>query len=200
VLHVAPGQVQQFGLQRTLDAKLVVFEPELLGRPLPPWPRPRLLTGDQQRMASELIATLARAKMTVRNNRRLFAALVDAIVAVIDDGAQVADDLYARFLVALEREHARTREVAAYAAILKCSSRTLGRACARATRKTVKQVIDERVALEARRLLAHGSEPAAAVGARLGFCEPTQFGKFFRRICGTTPDAFRKRFRVTPRR
>jgi AraC-like DNA-binding protein len=69
--------------------------------------------------------------------------------------------------------------------------RTLTRACQAATGQPVKHVIDERVALEARRLLAHTDEPVAAIARRLGFSEPTNFGKFFTRHTGTTPGEFR---------
>nr|WP_296377757.1 MULTISPECIES: helix-turn-helix domain-containing protein [unclassified Pseudonocardia] len=45
--------------------------------------------------------------------------------------------------------------------------------------------------MEAKRLLAHTDLPVAAVGRRLGFTEPTNFGKFFARLTGQTPGAFR---------
>ena len=41
------------------------------------------------------------------------------------------------------------------------------------------------------RLLAHTGEPVATVARRLGFAEPTDFGKFFTRHTGLTPGAFR---------
>ncbi|SPE99419.1 DNA-binding transcriptional regulator AraC [Streptomyces sp. MA5143a] len=56
----------------------------------------------------------------------------------------------------------------------------------------MKHVIDARVALEAQRLLAHTDEPVATIARRLGFVEPTNFGKFFTRHSGMTPGAFRQ--------
>lgn len=70
--------------------------------------------------------------------------------------------------------------------------KTLTRACTAATGQPVKQVIDGRVALEAQRLLAHTDEPVARIARRLGFPEPTDFGKFFTRHTGVTPGAFRQ--------
>ncbi len=78
-----------------------------------------------------------------------------------------------------------------YAARLGYSLKTLNRACMLATGCTAKQLIDARVALEAKRLLAHTDLPVASISYRLGFTEPTNFGKFFTRATGQTPGAFR---------
>lgn len=56
---------------------------------------------------------------------------------------------------------------------------------------TAKEVIDGRVTLEAKRLLAHTDLPVAAIAARLGFSEPTNLGKFLTRQAGASPGAFR---------
>ena len=69
--------------------------------------------------------------------------------------------------------------------------RTLTRASLSATGRTAKQLVDERVALEAKRLLAESDLPVAEVGARLGFNEPTNFGRFFTRTVGSSPGQFR---------
>jgi AraC-like DNA-binding protein len=52
-------------------------------------------------------------------------------------------------------------------------------------------VVDDRVALEARRLLACTDLSVAEIGRRLGFGEPTNFGRFFHREAGLSPGAFR---------
>jgi AraC-like DNA-binding protein len=52
-------------------------------------------------------------------------------------------------------------------------------------------VVDDRVALQARRLLACTAMSVAEVGRHLGFPEPTNFGRFFHREVGTSPGQFR---------
>ncbi len=54
-----------------------------------------------------------------------------------------------------------------------------------------KEVIDERVAVEAKRLLTHTADPIATIGAGLGFSEATNFTKFFTRVVGVPPHDFR---------
>lgn len=60
---------------------------------------------------------------------------------------------------------------------------------------SAKAFIDRRTALEAQRLLVHTGATTTAIGEALGFSEPTNFLKFFKRVVGMTPDAFRRRYR-----
>ncbi|MFI7518042.1 helix-turn-helix transcriptional regulator [Micromonospora globbae] len=98
---------------------------------------------------------------------------------------------FRRFCREVERGYRHTRRVEDYAARLGCSVRTLTRACLAMTGRSAKQVIDERVALQASRLLAATDEPIARIGRGLGFSEPTNFGRFFTREVGVSPGAFR---------
>jgi AraC-like DNA-binding protein len=91
----------------------------------------------------------------------------------------------------VEHHYRYTRRVEDYADRLGCSVRTLTRACLAVTGRSAKQVIDERVALQARRLLAATDEPIARIGRYLGFPEPTNFGRFFSREVGLSPGTFR---------
>lgn len=69
------------------------------------------------------------------------------------------------------------------------STRTLDRACLAIAGATAKQVCDDRLALEARRLLSLPRASSTAVADRLGFSEPTNFTKFMKRTTGRTPSA-----------
>lgn len=57
---------------------------------------------------------------------------------------------------------------------------------------TAKAIIAARINLEAKRLLVHTSLPVGTIAEQLGFDEPTNFGKFFKREAGCTPAAFRR--------
>ncbi|MGQ5259895.1 helix-turn-helix transcriptional regulator [Micromonospora sp. ZYX-F-536] len=100
-------------------------------------------------------------------------------------------ETFQRFCRDVEHGYQHTRRVEDYAAALGCSVRTLTRACLAVTGRSAKQVIDERVALQASRLLAATDEPIARIGRDLGFSEPTNFGRFFTREVGVSPGAFR---------
>ncbi|WP_189786000.1 helix-turn-helix domain-containing protein [Streptomyces capitiformicae] len=101
-------------------------------------------------------------------------------------------ELFLRFRKELDRSYRTTRRVEDYAAALNCTTRALSRACRAGAGTTAKDLIDARVALEARRLLMHTSLPIGAVARQLGFTEVTNFTKFFMRRVRMTPGAFRR--------
>jgi AraC-like DNA-binding protein len=77
--------------------------------------------------------------------------------------------------------------------LLGCSVRTLSRAARDATGMGVRELIDERRLLEARRLLGGARWDARTVAVHLGFTDPANFGRFFRDRTGLTPAAFAAR-------
>ncbi|QCB20767.1 AraC family transcriptional regulator [Streptomyces sp. SS52] len=95
------------------------------------------------------------------------------------------------FRRAVEEGFGRTHRVEDYAARLGYSARTLTRATRAALGCGAKRYIDDRVLLEAKRLLIHTSLPPAAVSERVGFAYPTVFSAFFRQRTGMTPTEFR---------
>ncbi|WP_372487578.1 helix-turn-helix transcriptional regulator [Streptomyces lomondensis] len=78
-----------------------------------------------------------------------------------------------------------------YARALGYSARTLSRAALSAAGVSAKEYIDRRVILEAKRLLAHGDQPASRIATHLGFSSATNFSKFFQQRTGQSPIAFR---------
>ena len=71
------------------------------------------------------------------------------------------------------------------------AERTLVRAAWEAAGTSPKAFIDARVLLEAKRLLAHTDWTSGRIAVHLGFSEPTNFAKFFRKGAGLSPEAFR---------
>jgi len=101
------------------------------------------------------------------------------------------DYLYA-FRELLEVNFKSNKQVTFYAGALSITKRRLNRAIFTTLGKTVKQAIDERVILEAKRLLAHTSSSIKEIGFTLGFEEPTNFIKYFRKHTSCTPVEFRQ--------
>ncbi|MEV5517554.1 helix-turn-helix transcriptional regulator [Streptomyces flaveolus] len=125
--------------------------------------------------------------------RHLLAVLLVRLAGAYgsEPGGPAANETFRRFHAAVERDFTVTRRVEDYAAALGYSRRTLTRATEAVTGMPAKRYIDERVVLEAKRELAHGPAGVAAVAARLGFADASDFTKFFRQRTGTTPTAFR---------
>jgi AraC-like DNA-binding protein len=85
-----------------------------------------------------------------------------------------------------------------YASQLGCSEKSLNRATRTVVDMSAKALLLGRIVLEAKRLLAHSTSPVAVIAADLGFDEPTNFVKFFRRETGMTPGGFRGRHAGPP--
>lgn len=94
----------------------------------------------------------------------------------------------------LEQHFRQHHQVQFYAAELSCSPKTLNLCCREQGGHGAKTTIDERLILEAKRLLVHTSWSVNAVADYLGFSEGTHFAKFFKHYVGTTAHAFRKQF------
>jgi AraC family transcriptional regulator, transcriptional activator of pobA len=94
----------------------------------------------------------------------------------------------------LEDKFSTTKMVAEYAGLMAVSVRKLSKATLTTIGKSPKELIDERVILEAKRMLVHTNNSIKEIGFDLGFDEPTNFIKYFRKHEGKTPIEFRKSF------
>lgn len=99
---------------------------------------------------------------------------------------------YELFQQLLEVEFMRQHNLNFYARRLGYAESTLSRACIRAEGVSAKRVIDQRIILEAKRMLVHSPLSVAEIGYALGFSEATNFNKFFRRLEQRTPQMFRE--------
>ena len=100
--------------------------------------------------------------------------------------------LVRRFFAALEEGFRRTKETADYARDLAVPVRSLTETLRREVGKTPRRLIEERLVLEARRLLAHSTMTVSEIGFELGFADASHFSRFFRRMAGDAPRAFRQ--------
>lgn len=110
-------------------------------------------------------------------------------VGVLLDGRRAQ---FRRFRKILEVDFSQNHQVQHYANYLGMGEKTLSRVCLAAVGLPAKAVINQRLVLEAKRLLAHTTLPVQTVGHQLGFDEATNFVKFFRTNVGQTPLAFRQ--------
>ena len=109
-------------------------------------------------------------------------------------GATGADvQVYQRFEELLERDFMACHDVGHYAAEMGMTTGTLSRLLTKLTGQTAKQVILDRVILEAVRLLRFSDLSIKEIAARLGFSDQFAFSKAFKRQRGEAPLDFRSR-------
>lgn len=94
----------------------------------------------------------------------------------------------------LSAQFKTNKSVSAYASQMNVSEKRLYNATTTTMGKTPKSIIDEKVMLEAKRLLVHTNLSIKEIGYDLGFEEPTNFIKYFRRHTGKTPIEFRESY------
>ena len=111
-----------------------------------------------------------------------------------EGGATRADvQLHRQFREALERDFTTSHDAGHYADALGVTTGTLSRTLTKLTGRTTKQLILERVVLEAVRLLRFSDLQMKEIADRLGFSDQFAFSKAFKRQRGEAPLELRNR-------
>ena len=113
-------------------------------------------------------------------------------MAMRNGTAERREELYREAVELIERDYADEMNVDLAAHRLATSRRQLQRAFAEAGDTSFRDVLAGVRMRHARRLLAAEPMPVRKVAMKVGYPQPAQFAKCFRRHHGTAPSAFRK--------
>jgi len=105
-----------------------------------------------------------------------------------------ARELYRNFRQLLPAHHTHSRNASYYAQQLGVSYKHLNSVCHAVAQHSAKAVVDAYMVLEAKRLLVTTTSLSKEIGFQLGFSEPTNFAKYFKRHTGQTAAQFRSSF------
>ncbi len=103
----------------------------------------------------------------------------------------VTNNVGRKFYNAVEQHFRENRNTEFYVHLLGINEKILSKEIKALTGNTPKIYIDSRTVLEAKRLLSYSSLSIKEVGFELGFDEPTNFNKYFRKHTGITPAQFK---------
>ncbi len=194
LVRVHPGQVHQWVDPYKVEGEAILVRGEATSEFTVDSPVAARLDDASAEVAAALVHGLKEVQDDPHSGA-LTDALWAALSALFDHAALITSrelpDAYVAYRRAIEADPARSRHSREYIADLGWSERTVRRACLDATGQTPKQLLDDRLVLEARRLLAYTDRSAASIGTELGFSEATNFHKFFTRLTGESPGAFR---------
>ena len=101
--------------------------------------------------------------------------------------------LFNAFLQKVEEEHRQNHSVKHYADELFVTPKYLSTVIEEMSGKGAKQWIDEYIALDAKVLLQSSQKDIQEISNELNFIDVGFFGKFFKRMTGMTPKAFREK-------
>ena len=100
-------------------------------------------------------------------------------------------ELVRAFEYMLEQHYNSSPQVAYYCQSLNVTEKRLQTATRNILDQSPKEIIKDRIVLEAKRLLVYSSDSVKEISFRLGFDEPTNFTKFFKKSTGKSPMDFR---------
>lgn len=216
VFWVRPGQVQQWGRIQDFEATVVLFTPSSLDAA-----SQQLLDGNFRsrqaawQLSGENLETISTGMKHLNLNYACPDTSAPAVRAAIlrhtltaillklthlggqeQSSVLAHNDVFERFHAAVERDFATVRSVSEYANTIGYSEKTVLRATRSAAGMTAKQYIDQRVVLEAKRLLSFGTDTVTQVASKLGFDDSANFTKFFATRVGVSPLTFRQDVRA----
>ncbi len=97
-----------------------------------------------------------------------------------------------RFVNLVDENYKKGLSIAEYARLLHVSPRSLSDLTNQLLSKTPSQMVQERIILEAQRLLLYSNLNVNQIGYRLGFDDASYFVKYFKKHTGISPSEFRK--------
>lgn len=131
--------------------------------------------------------------------RSYLQVLISSLYRVRNDSSKSNnDDTYEQSFIKLhwsiENECKKSRNVQYYASLMNVTSRTLNNITYSTVNKSIKQLIDDIVILQMKRELINSKNSIKQVAYQFSFHEPTNLFKYFKRLTGETPQAFRKKY------
>ncbi len=100
---------------------------------------------------------------------------------------------FLNFQINIERHCFKNRKVNYYAEKMKLSSKTLNNVTQQIINKSAKSFINDLFIIRAKRLIINSSDPLTKIAFIVGFDEPTNFFKFFKKQVGISAREFRIR-------
>jgi AraC-like DNA-binding protein len=195
---IAPGMVHRWGDIDEIEGELVLFVPTA------PTPAAReVIDASIARCWSVpepawflIQAAVKHLRLEIDHAERhdgIRNLLLSALLLRLEPPAPVdagGNEIFQRFRGLVEKGFRDHHDVEFYAQALGYAPRTLSRAAHAATGRSAKAYLNERILLEAKRLLAHEGLSSARCADRLGFPDASNFSAFFRRGSGIRPGAW----------
>ena len=113
---------------------------------------------------------------------------------VAEAESSYTQDRFEELLRLLETNISSKKNVSDYTALLNLSAYQLNSITKASVGKTVSELINEQIILEAKRYLLATSNQVKDIADQLGYEDPSYFIRFFKKQTGSSPEAFRNNF------
>ena len=129
--------------------------------------------------------------MNLRNYLSIILVMLSRVVKTKTN--QKTNNIIETFKTLVEENFMKEHGIQFYASIIGITSKALAMQISRATGKSPRTILHERIILEAKRLLVFSQQSISEIGYRLGFDDTNYFTRFFKIHVKTTPAMFRKK-------
>lgn len=106
------------------------------------------------------------------------------------------NSFYKSFYELIEIHYSTERSAQFYAERLNVSTAVLNKELKKATGKTISKLLQNRLLLEAKRLLFHSDLSIKEIGVELNFTDSAHFYHFFRKALACSPSDYRKKVKI----
>ncbi len=134
----------------------------------------------QKTIVESLFIILVSTAENLKQNQTLY----------IKDSSRIK--IFQKFSSLIEKQLIQSRSAVFYAKELAITYKHLNSICKELVNKTAKNVIDDFVILQAKRNLINSNMKSNELAYKLGFEDPTNFTKYFKKHTGLTPNAYIK--------
>ncbi len=219
LLYLSKGQVNAFNFNEEVQGYLILFTETYFKKQLNKLPNtevvrlfnshlfsPKLQIPDNSNVKKYMELLFAE----FYNERETFnkANTIDALFTVlfskleqlkkfqtfhIKESDKLAQFLQFKSLV--EQQYTQSRNADFYAGKMRMSYKHLNSICKEIIDSTAKQFIDAFIVLEAKRRLINSSVKSTELAFDMGFEEPTNFVKYFKKKTGLTPNTFKNNYK-----
>ncbi|KQO24888.1 helix-turn-helix domain-containing protein [Flavobacterium aquidurense] len=158
------------------------------------------ISSEELNQLDEIIKIIARESLNDKKDYELLKALLNVLIVKclrLSETYPITDQnkngIYSNFKTLLKANFQKQHQVKFYADRLNVSTRILTQYIRSSTFKTPKQLIDEHLLLEAKRLLYWSNASSKEIAWQLGFETDSYFNRFFKKHIGKTPKEFHRK-------
>lgn len=112
--------------------------------------------------------------------------------SLVKDSISTTESILDRFIGSLSNDKRLINSVDFYAKRLNTTPQNLNVICRKSVNKSASELISEYIIDEAKRLLLYTDASVSEISDTLSFSDNSNFGKYFKRHVGVTPNQFRK--------
>lgn len=218
ILHLSKGQINAFKFNNDVKGIIILFTEDYLKKQLNILPKnevirlfkPQLFSPKIQIQESSKISKYIQLLFDEFDNEKqelnrqdIFDSLFSIIFSKLET-IQQQQTFYIKeskklveiinFKNLLSNHFSDSRNANFYAQKMNITYKHLNNICKEVLNTTAKQFIDEFIILEAKRKLINSTIKSSELSYKLGFEDPTNFIKYFKKFTGLTPNSFKKNF------